>query len=114
MTSWRNASTTRSFALTLPALHDTVAAWLLCPGAAVVAFAAAPATPRPAAVRATATAARCNFRMTGSFVLDARNTDLIVQVNVNPSWLDQSSHPASLRGISPSPWRYVARLGQAS
>jgi hypothetical protein len=61
---------------------------VLCPGAAVAAFAAALATPRPAAavaVRAAPRAMRCNFPMTISFVLDPHGVDLTIHVNVKPS-----------------------------
>src|SRR5689334_16255398 len=87
MTSWRNASTTCSFARTDPAPPHDAAAWARCPGAAVVAFAAAPATPRPAAARAAATAARCSFFMTISLVLCPGDLDLIVHVNTEPNYL---------------------------
>jgi hypothetical protein len=49
-----------------------VAAWVGCAGAAVAALAVTPATARPA-VRATATATRCNFLMTSSFILGFGN-----------------------------------------
>src|SRR5690242_4696344 len=82
MTSWRNVSTTRSFALTLPAPpRIAVAAWVGCVGAAVAALAVTPATASPAA-RATATATRCNFLMTSSFILGFETLDLIVQVDI--------------------------------
>src|SRR6266446_8026344 len=69
-TSWRKASTTRSFAFTLaPPSRDAAASLVLCPGAAVVAFAAAPATPREVAARAAVTATHCNFLITSSFML---------------------------------------------
>src|SRR5580692_9502129 len=87
-TSWRNASTTRSFALTDPAPpHDGAAAWVRCAGAAVVAFAVAPATPKPATARAAATAARCSLFMTISFVLCPGDLDLIVHVNTEGNYL---------------------------
>jgi hypothetical protein len=66
------------------ALPDAAASWARCPGAAVAAFAAAPATPRAAAARAAVTATRCNFPMTISFVLDPRIVDLTIHVNVKP------------------------------